>query len=337
MSDRELEGPPVTGIDVHAHYLAPDLPDFADTPRLVIDDDGDGRYVRGERTIQPLPSALFDVTARLDEMDAHGVSHQVLSPAPVAMDFAWPADPAYARAINDTLSSVCRGSAGRFIGLGCLPSTNPAAEVHRGHQLGLRGIEVGTRVGEFDLDSPELDPVWTACEETDSCVFVHPIAQGKGVLRRDNRVLDLGIGQLADTAIAASSLLIGGVLERHPTLRIAFAHGCGAFPWCYPRIRVGSWFSGHGNGDEWDALVRRIYADALVFDPEHLRIVAHRFGIDRLLLASDAPYLPDQLPKSLDTIDEALRSGALPAHSREAILIDNALAFLGLVAPGRAV
>ncbi|GAA4711901.1 amidohydrolase family protein [Pseudonocardia yuanmonensis] len=325
-----LNNRPVTGIDVHAHYLDPALRDLPGVPRLVVDREGGGRYVLGGRTIQPLPSGLWDPSRRLEELDGCGISHQVISPAPVAMHYAWSADPAYARAVNDSMAAVAEQSDGRLIGLGCLPSASAVEEVHRCRELGLSGIEVGTRIGDLDLDAPELAEVWAACEETGSSVFVHPIAQGRGVLRRDHRVLDLGVGQLADTAIAASSLLLGGVLERHPGLRVAFAHGCGAFAWCYPRIRVGSRFSGQGNGDEWDQVVRRIYADALVFDAEHLRIVAHRFGPDRILLASDAPYLSGQLAKSLATIDAAIESGALPSDSRDIILVDNALEFLGL-------
>lgn len=331
MTEKKIDDRPVTAVDIHAHYLDPDLPEFPDVPRLVLNEGGDGSYVNGDRVIQSLPAGLWDLGGRLREMETHGISHQALSPAPVAMEYAWSVDPAYARTINDSISKICSSSLGRLIGLGCLPGKDPATEVHRCQTLGLRGIEIGTRLGEFDLDALELDPVWTACEETGLCVFVHPIRQGRGVLRRDDRILDLGVGQLADTAIAAASLLLGGVLERHPRLRIAFAHGCGAFAWCYPRLRVGSRFVGRGAGHEWDELVRRIYADTLVFDPEHLRLVAHRFGVDKLLLASDTPYLPAQLEKSLATLDDAISTGALPANARHKVLVDNALEFLGVV------
>ncbi|WP_236790845.1 amidohydrolase family protein [Amycolatopsis sp. GM8] len=330
MTEPSIAGAPVTAVDVHAHYLATEMPELPGAPRIVLDESGDGRIVRGDTVLQPFPSTMYDLAARLREMDGAGVSHQVLSPPPVIMVHAWSADPAYARAVNDSIGAACASSGGRLLGLGCVSGADPAGEVSRCREMGLRGIEIGTRQGEFDLDAPELKPLWAACEDAGLGVFVHPIAQGRGVLRRAGRLVELGIGMLADTAIAASALVLGGVLERHPRLRVALAHGCGAFPWTYPRLRMGAEFAGEGRPASWEALVRRLYADTLVFDPEHLRLLVHRLGANRVLLGSDTPYVADQLAGQVRTVDEALASGALPAGSRRDVLVHNALEYLGL-------
>ena len=166
---------------------------------------------------------------------------------------------------------------------------------------------------------------------TGSAVLVHPVDEGRGVVRRAGPPYDLGLGMLADTALAASALVFGGVLERHPDLRVALAHGCGAFPWAYPRLRVAAERNGTpGDPGRWDARTRLLYADTLVFDDEHLRLLVHRFGAGRLLLGSDAPFFPDQMALSIASVEEAGRTGALPSGVGLERLDRNAAEFLGL-------
>lgn len=327
-------------IDVHAHHLGAGVPDFPDdAPRLVLDSGSTGRIVVGDTTFRRVSRVLWDLPSRLAEMDRAGVSHQVVSPVPVTMEHAWApgVDPSYATAINESIAAACASSGGRLLGLGCLPlhDTEAAlAELARCRSAGLLGVEVGTRIGPCDLDDPGLDPVWSACAAAGMCVLVHPVLGGRGVVRRAGPPYDLGLGMLADTAIAASSLVFGGVLERHTDLRVALAHGCGAFPWAYPRLRVAAGLAEPAaDPAAWDALTRRLWADTLVFDDEHLRLLAHRFGADRIVLGSDTPFFPDQLALSMRSVDDAVASGALPPGADHAGLARNALEFLGLATP----
>ncbi|WP_228001424.1 amidohydrolase family protein [Nocardia australiensis] len=332
--------PPATAVDVHAHYLGVDLSDVTDcdhdAPRLVVDTDEGGRIMLGDKIFRVVQRELWDVDERLRRMDEASLSHQVISPVPVVMEHAWRADaePGYAGRVNDSIAAACNRSGGRLRGLGCLPladAEEAVAELSRCLKLGLRGIEIGTRIGDFDLDSPELDPLWAACDRLGAAIFVHPVFGGQGVVRRSGQPFDLGLGMLADTAIAASALVFGGVLERYPHLRVALAHGCGAFPWAYPRLRTAAAMHSVGDPAVWDRLVRRLYADTLVFDDEHLRLLVHRFGVNRLVLGSDAPFFPDQMRKSMASIDKARKSGVLPAEAGPYALAINALEFLGLM------
>ncbi len=330
----------LTAVDVHAHHFGTDV--AAPTsrrdpaaPRLVVDGPDSGRIMRGDVTFRIVRPVLWDVGLRLAEMDRAGLSHQVISPVPVTMEHscAPQTDPAYARSMNDSIAAACAASGGRLLGLGCLPLSDIGAaidELERCRRIGLRGVEIGTRVGDLDLDAAELDEFWQACDATASAILVHPVLGGRSVVRRAGTPYDLGLGMLTDTAIAASSLVFGGILRKHRHLQVALAHGCGAFPWAYPRLRVAACLAGEGDPADWDQLARRLYADTLVFDDEHLRLLAHRFGAERLLLGSDAPFFPDQMAKSMQSIRDARRTGALPAHADHTFLARNALDFLGL-------
>lgn len=335
--------PEPTAVDVHAHHLGvdagEDLPrrDPA-APRLVIDGPSGGRIMRGAETFRTVEPALWDVGRRLAEMDRAGISHQVISPVPVVMEHASApgTDPAYARSTNDSIARACGGASGRLIGLGCLPLDDldeAIVELRRCREIGLRGVEVGTRVGNLDLDAPELDLFWNACDTTGSTVFVHPVLGGREVVRRAGAPYDLGLGMLTDTAIAASSLVFGGVLAKYEGLRVVLAHGCGTFPWAYPRLRVAAGLAAGGDPAEWDRLTSRLFADTLVFDDEHLRLLVHRFGAERLVLGTDAPFFPDQMAKSMRSVREARRTGALPDHADHAFLARNALESLGMRTP----
>lgn len=312
-------------VDVHAHYFGADVSDLVPrldgaAPRLVIDNEDNGRIMCGDTTFRLVEPVLWNVSLRIAEMDRAGVSQQVISPVPVTMEFAGTPEAGlvYARRMNDSIAAACAASGGRLLGLGCLPWSDvdlAAEELERCRQLGLFGVEIGTRIGDLDLDAPELDRFWAACDRTASAVFIHPVHGGRGAIRRTGQPYDLGLGMMTDTAIAASSLVFGGVLAKYEHVRVALAHGCGSFPWVYPRLRVAAGLTVEGDPAFWDALVHRLYADTLVFDDEHLRLLVHRFGADRLLLGSDAPFFPDQMAKSLQSVTEASQAGVLPART----------------------
>lgn len=326
---------PVTVLDVHAHHLGADVVDgsTAGGPSLVIDSQGNGQLASGGTAPRAVPAAMWSVSARLREMDRAGISHQVISPLPAAMEHAWN-DPAYARSVNDSIARACQEARGRLIGLGCLSAAGCRAEASRCLALGLRGIEVGTTMAGLDLDDLELAEVWQVCEDSDLAVFVHPTSGGRSVVRRDEGWLAGGLGMVTDTALAAYSLASGGVLASRPRLRVLLAHGGGTFAWVYPRIRALAAGSG-ANVEEWDALIRRMYVDTLVFDPEQVPLLAHRFGVDRLVLGSDCPYLPHETATLLKHADDALAADKALASARADILAGNGLRLLGVDASGK--
>ncbi|MET7640783.1 amidohydrolase family protein [Streptomyces sp. NPDC005438] len=320
---------------MHSHHfdIGPEAPEGdPHAPRLVRDDAANGRVLCGSSLFRRVRAPLWDVEARLREMDAAGVSHQVISPVPVVMEHAGrTADPGFARTVNSSLAAACQRSGGRLLGLGCLPALpgeEALATVEECRALGLRGVEVGTTVSGLDLDDPRLRPLWRECERTDSAVFVHPVDGGRKVVRRPGGPYDLGLGMTTDTALAATALVFGGVLREHPRLRVALAHGGGTFAAAYPRLRTAAALHG-GAPEEHDALVRRLWVDSLVFDEELLGPLQHRFGPDRLLLGSDEPFFPDQLRRSRRDLVSATGRGLLSGDP----LVANALEFLGLPVP----
>jgi aminocarboxymuconate-semialdehyde decarboxylase len=327
-------------VDLHAHFMPPDLPDLAAEtgdprwPRLVVDDSAEtGQVLRGAELFRVVRRPCWDAAERIAEMDKLGVDVQVVSPIPVSLTY-W-ADPElglrYARHLNDWAASVTSQSGGRLLAMGSVPlqdTDRAVAELTRAvTQLDLAGIELGTVVGQAELDSPELRPFFAAAQHLDVPLFVHPM-DPLPVGRARSVDMTFGIGMLTDTALAASALMFGGVLSEFPRLRVCLSHGGGALPWMLPRLKFGRSLHDQVSAEVWDQLVARFYVDSLVFDPRHLDLLKHRFGADHIVAGSDYPFLPDG-PAPHELVNSAARLGIVSNDQARSMKGGNALAFLG--------
>lgn len=296
-------------VDTHAHFFPQGLrvPASSLDPRWPIlrsdpDQPSLGGIYQGQRLFRKVNSQLWDVGDRLALMDAYGIEQQLISPVPVMLT-TW-AEPrpaiAFAREINDGIATAVASSTGRLAGLAAVPLQDIGAavtELERAvTELGLVGVEIGTRVEDRELDDPELVPFFAAAADLGAAIFVHPMEGGSGAVRRTGQPYDFGLGMLTDTALAATALLTGGILDRHPELRIGFAHGCGTFAWAAPRLNLAlSIWGEEGQSDAFDDLLRHLWVDTLVLDPALLPVLVNRFGSDKVMVGTDAPFIPGQL------------------------------------------
>ena len=325
-----------TIVDVHAHHFPRALAERGLTPQgprwphLEPGAEGSGRILVGDSVFRQVTSDLWDVAERVAVLDRTGIATQVVSPVPVMLTY-WadgPSAAAYARAVNTTLAEDVAQAPERLVGLGTVPLQAPELAVeelrHAVTTLGLRGVEIGSSAEGVDLDAAALRPYWEAAQELDALVLVHPMDGGGGVVRRAGQPYDFGAGMLTDTALAAGSLVFGGVLEEFPRLTVCLVHGCGAFPWLYPRMRLADQVWGNGDPAAADARVRSLWVDTLVFDSEHLRLLVHRFGPDKVVVGTDHPFFPAVTPDVERFVTEAADIGAIARADVEAVLSGNA-------------
>ncbi|RKH46549.1 amidohydrolase family protein [Corallococcus sicarius] len=328
-------------VDIHTHLLPPEMPRFAERfgyggfitldhhapcrARMLRDD---GKFFR------EIESNCWDPKQRVVECDAHGVQVQVLSTVPVL--FSYWAKPEHglevARFLNDHLASAVATAPRRFVGLGTVPlqSTDLAVkELERCvRTLGFAGVQIGSHVNDLNLSDPALFPFFQAASDLGAAVFVHPWDM-MGEAKMAKYWLPWLVGMPAEVSLAICSLIFGGVMERLPKLRLAFAHGGGAFPGTIGRIQHG--FEVRPDLVAVDNPVAprdylgRFWVDSLVHDTEALRAIVKLFGADKVALGSDYPFplgedRPGTLIESLTDLEPAVR---------DRLLSQNALEWLG--------
>jgi len=292
-------------IDIHTHILPEDWPDLKERygyggfVQLEHHGPGCARMVIDGRAFREIQANSWDGPTRLSECDGHGVDVQVLSTVPVM--FSYWAKPRHAldlsRLLNDHVASVVATAPKRFVGLGTLPMQSPdlaVIEMERCvRELGLAGVEIGSHVNSWNLDDAALDPVWAAAEELGAAIFVHPWEM-MGQERMPRYWLPWLVGMPAETSLSICSMIFGGVFERFPKLRVAFAHGGGAFPATIGRIE-------HGFNVRPDLVavnstinpreyLGHFYVDSLVHDPAVLRYMIELMGARSIALGSDYPF-----------------------------------------------
>lgn len=328
-------------IDLHTHVLPKNWPDleqrygYPGWVRLDHVCPGKARMMVGEQVFREIGEDCWSVETRVADCDRYGVDVQVLSTVPVMFVYWARSEHALdlARLLNDDIAAKIERYPTRFAGLGTVPLQDPDRAIEELERcvgdLGLSGVQIGSHVNQWNLDAPELFPFFARAEQLGAAIFVHPW----DILARErmqNYWLAWLVGMTTETTLALCSLIFGGVLDRLPALRVAFAHGGGSFPGTLGRIEHGlavrpDLVATNSPSNPRD-LVKKVYFDSLVHDAAALRYLIGLAGVDRVALGTDYPFPlgerePGRLIHSLDDFDEA---------AKRRLLGGTALEFLGI-------
>ena len=247
---------------------------------------------------RPFPRGGFDIEHRFADMDAAEVDVQVLSATPQSYLYDQETSLALACATiqNDQIAKLVAAHPDRFLGIATLPMQAPelaAAELRRAvRTLKLRVAMIGSNVMGRNLDHPDLEPLWAAASELDTMLLVHPVNVGAADRLRSYYLNNL-IGNPLDTTIAAACLVFGGVMERHPRLKVCLVHGGGFVPY-----QAGRWAHGWHVRPEPKVNIKqspepwidRFYYDTILHSQQNLEFLIGSAGPRRVLLGSDYPY-----------------------------------------------
>lgn len=246
-------------------------------------------------------SPFTDPALRLAKMSEAHIDFQVLSPSPLTyfhhIDLA-EALP-FCRKHNDAMAELVRAHPDKLGGLAALPMQDPVAareELHRAiEELGLWGAAIGTEF-KHPLHSAEFDPFYASFVKLDVPLFIHPAPAGIDGPPGDPNLkrfdLDIIVGFGAQEAIAVSTLIFGGVLDRHPGLDVWISHGGGSTPVMVGRLaqaaRKRPWATAeHKKDGAFEALLSRLWFDTHLSDPRALALLQGIVGPERLVYGTN--------------------------------------------------
>jgi aminocarboxymuconate-semialdehyde decarboxylase len=293
-------------VDSHAHVIVPGL--GAETEWV----DG-AQVVRfGGREIRSAVREFVDVGRILEEQDAAGVDVVVLCP--------WVnlcgRDPAQQ---NEALAAMVGD---RVAALGTVDAEQPdeLRELMRDGRLS--GVEVPASIDGAYLGDARFRDFWAAAEETGAVVFIHPTTRGFSDPVFERHYMWNTVGNPLETTITAADLVLAGVLDDHPRLKILLAHGGGAILSLRGRIAHEQTF--HPPRRDVLAALRRFHFDTVVHDADVLRALVAFAAPDHVLCGSDYPF-----DMGVERPAEIVRALGLDADDEAAILGGNALRLLG--------
>jgi aminocarboxymuconate-semialdehyde decarboxylase len=318
---------PMLKIDIHTHILPPELPKFKElfgyggfvqlqncpgcTDVDMLDDSG--------KFFRRVKHNCFNPDERKRDYAVHDVKVQVLSTVPVMFCYwAKPKDGLYvAQYLNDHIAKIVSNDPKHFVGLATVPMQDPALaiiELERCMKMGFKGVQIGSHVNDKNLSDPCFFEFYAACERLGAAIFVHPWDM-MGQDKMSQYWLPWLVGMPAESSLAICSMIFGGVFEKFPKLRVAFAHGGGSFPITIGRIQHG--FDSRPDLCAIDCKIPpkdflgHFYLDSLVHDVNALKFLIELVGVEKICLGTDYPFpLGENVPGNLITKvteDESMR------------------------------
>ncbi|MDR7555248.1 MAG: amidohydrolase family protein [Armatimonadota bacterium] len=323
-------------VDLHAHVIVPALlrdaaPAEAWRPRVYWDA---GRQVieHGGRRLTSAVREFVDPDGILAAQDAAGVDCVVLSPWASLLRYDVPPVEGLrtSRLYNEGLARLAEAHPTRIRALGTVPLQDPelaARELETVLRLpGLCGVEVAASVNGAYLGDDRFRPFWAAAEATGAVVFVHPTTRGFDLPALADYYLWNAVGNPLETTIAAAQMVLAGVLEAHPRLKVVLAHGGGALPALRGRLRHAHRVTAPARArlrEPVDASLRRFYYDTVTHDVDLLRGLVAYASPEQVVLGSDYPF-----DMGVEQPAEAVRALGLPPEEEAKILGGNAARLL---------
>ncbi len=245
----------------------------------------------------PLFDKFYDSGAKLRDMKAANLDMVILSPAPPMFCYWLDASTAndIARLVNDGTAEMAARHPSSFKAMATVPMQEPKLAIKElqrvKEQYGMQAVELGTSIEGVNLDDPSFLPFFEAAESLGCTLFLHPYYVGdkSGLSRYYFTNL---IGNPLDTAVAASSLIFGGVLDRFPRLKIMLAHGGGYFPYQIGRLNKGYEERRESRTcqEQPSHYLNRFYYDTLTFHAKSLEFLVELVGDRNVVLGSDYPF-----------------------------------------------
>lgn len=316
-------------IDFQAHFLPQayiNRMKKRKTPPFIEQQGDVYRFQYGLSSAYFVRKPAYDIQMVLDRMDAAGITRQILSiniPGADVLDDRTGIE--IAQEVNDEYAEIMARFPGRFSALATLPLRNTDASLREmeraAKKLGFAGALLFSNVEGEELSAPRLWPIYQLAQQLDLPLYIHPT---RPVMADQVQKygLEAMLGYVFDTSLAAMKLILSGVLEQYPNLKLVVPHGGGTLPYLAGRIDHQASLmpeSMENLSMPPSVYLRKLYLDTVCISPETLRMAYNFIGADHLLFATDHPFVDmEQSVALVNTLD-------IPETDKQKIFSQNAM------------
>lgn len=324
------------GVDVHAHAVPEGfLREVARSPigGVSVEHGEDGWLVTypGRKPLRTVAGIMLDFDERLDWLDSQGMEAQVISPWLDVHGQELPARDGrdWVRALNDAMAESVAAHPQRLYAYATLHLEDvPMAVEELGRsvrELGITSCMLPTHPPGASLAEPRFDALWEAAQALGVTVTLHPpMLSPSRCLFEEDASLKGTFGRGIDTMLAAGNLILAGVFDRFPDLRMLLVHGGGFLP--YQTGRFDRDFGNTSKGAHLKRLpseyVKSLYYDSVLLAGPTMSFLLDLVGADRVLIGSDYGARPKE--RSGVALTAGLDTSKADAGARRKVLRENA-------------
>ena len=279
----------------------------------------------------PFPVESSAAEFRLNLMDKYGIDIQAVSQtAPALFGIGIKEVTKICRCSNDENYALCKAYPKRFVNICIVSLLDVKAaikELDRSvNELDCRGITIATNQNGRGLDSPEYFPFYERMEDYDLPLFLHPTYWESYVLadQTEGWGFMAAFGWPFDTTQAVWRLILGGVMDHFPSLKVVTHHMGAMFPYFSGRMHGAA--ARNKLGRDISEYWKNIFGDtAISGGPTAVYELGYDFfGPDHLMFGSDYPFGPKAGERSISATLSGIRSMDISLADKEKILGKNA-------------
>lgn len=312
------------GIDVHAHGVPRQFLEEVKRTRLggvdVAASDNGGYILTfpGCKPLRPAAGIMLDFTQRLGWLDGQGMEQQLIGPwldvhgqeLPAADGQVW------VRQLNEAMAESISGSGRRLLAHATLHLADPQAAAreleHCTTKLGMTGCMIPTNLPSGELHDNRYDALWEAAQSLNVPIVLHPLMDGPAacMFHQTPRFKNL-YGRTIDSTVTATQLILAGVFDRYPKLRLVLVHGGGFLP--YQSGRLDREF-GAKDKKLPSEYIKQFYYDTVFMSTPALQLLFSLVGTGQVMIGSDYAAGPVERPGA--KLTDALDATGIDAKTR---------------------
>ena len=287
-------------IDTHIHIIVDEITQEITkdpwSPITGYDDYKPFVEFQGKR-LSSVINEFVDIEIIMSKQAKAGVDISVLSPW--SSLFRYDSDVRTCQTVNriqnDAIAAIADKYKNQIIGLGMVPMQDAGvavSELKYCIDIGLRGVEIGTNINGKYLGDANFRPFWSKAEELGAVVQIHPVP-GLGGPTNKEYYLWNAFSNPAETALTASHMILSGLMEEYPELKIQLFHAGGHLPY-----QIGRLDRAYEMRKETSKIITRkpseylkmFYFDTIIHSSDALDYLINLVGPEQVMLGSDYPF-----------------------------------------------